>query len=192
MTTRALVHDIHFYSWDVYPTDCKMLGLLTTNRFQPGAHIVIVVAAISLDHIHTTWIWSLVVTPPIAGGPRPALLLAFLLSRGAPKLTFGQHTHYNLLSSKNHQSFPSDLYSTQYLVIFSEFCRFIAVPVIALPPPVSADWKTGFSDLAATIGKHCITRNARDVTDSSRIWNEQNYGWQRHDKTCFLTPAAGS
>jgi hypothetical protein len=23
----------------------------------------------SLDHIHTTWIWSLVVTQPIAGGP---------------------------------------------------------------------------------------------------------------------------
>jgi hypothetical protein len=66
------------------------------------------------------WIWSLVVTQPV-------VLLAFLLNRGAQ----------NLLSSKTHQ-FPI---VPLFYSIFSEFCLFIAIPVIALPPPVSADRK---------------------------------------------------
>jgi hypothetical protein len=119
---------------------------------------------------------------------RPVVLLAFLLN------PFCQYTQYNLLSSKTNQSFPSDLYSTQYLVIFSEFCCFIAVTVIVLSPPFLPIGKL-VSTLGwpgSHIGRHCIIRNVRDVTDSSRIRNEQNDGWQCHDKTCFSTPAAGS
>jgi hypothetical protein len=71
-----------------------------------------------LYHIHTTWIWSLV-THSVAGGPEAG---GFARVSPKPWCAFGQYTHYDLLSSKTHHSFKSDLYSTQYLVIFSEFC----------------------------------------------------------------------
>jgi hypothetical protein len=75
----------------------------------------------------------------------------------------------SLLSAivKNQSKFPIGP------LFYSIFCRFIAVPVIALPPRFccSENWFQRRSDLAATIGRHCITRNARDVTGSSRIRN---------------------
>jgi hypothetical protein len=129
----------------------------------------------------------LVVTQPIAGG----------FARVSPKpwcakgLTFGQYTH-NLLSSKTYQSsFPLDLYSTQYLMIFSKFWH--SRNRSASPVPV--DRKTGFN-----VG---LTRQPRSggtalqgmrVTSPTRVGSERttNGGWQRHDKTCFLTPTARS
>jgi hypothetical protein len=78
-----------------------------------------------LDHIRTTWIWSLVVTQPIAGGPEAVGFASVSPVEAVvrKRLTFGQCTHYNLLLSKTHRSFPLDIYSTQYLLIISEFCR---------------------------------------------------------------------
>jgi hypothetical protein len=73
-----------------------------------------------------------------------------------------------MLSSKTHQSFPSDLYSTQYLVIFCRSRNRSA-------SPVSADRKTGFNvglTQQPRSGGTPITWNVRDVTDSS-IRNEQ-------------------
>jgi hypothetical protein len=83
-----------------------------------------------------------------AGMPRPLLTLrSYSLVKNLINivywntLTFGQYADYNLLSSITYQSFPSDLYSSQYLVTFSEFCRSRNRSA----SPVSADWKTGFN-----------------------------------------------
>jgi hypothetical protein len=104
------------------------------------------------------------------------------------RLTFGQYIHYNLLSSKTHQSFPSDPYSTQYLMIFSEFCHFIAVPVVALLPRFcrSGNWFQRRIDEALHYTE-CVWRH-RLESDLKRT----NDGWQHHDKACFFMPAAGS
>jgi hypothetical protein len=91
------------------------------------------------NYIHTTWIWYIVLTQPIVGGPS-----AVGFARVSPKprcakgWTFGQHTHYNLLSSKTHQSFSTVFYFGRYLGIISEFYEFIAVAVIAhfMPPAI--------------------------------------------------------
>jgi hypothetical protein len=53
------------------------------------------------------------------------------------RLTFGQYAHYNLLSSKIHQSFSTVLIDFgRFLGIFAEFYKFFAVAVIAhfMPP----------------------------------------------------------
>jgi hypothetical protein len=55
--------------------------------------------------------------------------------------------------------FPDSLYFSRF--IFAEFCQF-------------CQSKNSFNrgnDPVTNSGRHCITRNARDVTDSSRIWN---------------------
>jgi hypothetical protein len=54
------------------------------------------------------------------------------------RLTFGQYTHYNLLSSKTHHSFPTVFYFGRFLGIFAEFYKFFAVVVIAhfIPPAI--------------------------------------------------------
>jgi hypothetical protein len=80
-------------------------------------------------------------------------------------------------------------------VIFSKFCRFIAVPVITLPPPVSADRKTGFN-----VGLTQLSHDREALHYMECAWHHwlesdpkrTNDWWQRHDKTCFLTPPAGS
>jgi hypothetical protein len=98
------------------------------------------------------------------------------------RLTFSQYAHYNLLSSKTHQNFPSYLYSTQYLMIFSEFCCFIAIPVIALPPPFLLIRKlvsTGSHDREVLHYTECAWRH---WLESDLKWT--NDGWQCHDKTC--------
>jgi hypothetical protein len=52
-------------------------------------------------------------------------------------LTFGQYAHYNLLSSKTHQSFSTVFYFGRFLGILAEFDEFFAVVVIAhFMPPV--------------------------------------------------------
>jgi hypothetical protein len=43
------------------------------------------------------------------------------------RLTFGQYTHYNLLSSKTHQSYTTVFYFGRSFSIFAEFYEFFAV-----------------------------------------------------------------
>jgi hypothetical protein len=64
----------------------------------------------------------------------PVVFDAVLLNRLACKrLTFG---HYDLLSSKTHQSFPTVFYFGRYLGIFAEFYQLFAVAVISHAPAI--------------------------------------------------------
>jgi hypothetical protein len=47
------------------------------------------------------------------------------------RLTFGQYTHYDMISSKTHQRFQTVFYFGRFLGIFAEFYEFFAVAVIA-------------------------------------------------------------
>jgi hypothetical protein len=108
------------------------------------------------------------------------------------RLTFGQYTRYNLLSSKTHQSFPT------VLITLVDFCRILPVLCCcgncAFLPRLyrSKNWFSLGNGLVTNSGRHCITRTARGVSNLSLIRNGHCDGWQRHDKTLFLTPAAGS
>jgi hypothetical protein len=76
----------------------------------------------------------------------PVVLLAFLLNRGVQKADIRPvYTHYNLLSSKTHQSFPTVFYFGRFFWIFAEFYEFFAVAVIAHASCDSVDRKTGLT-----------------------------------------------
>jgi hypothetical protein len=142
-----------------------------------------------LDH-HTTWIWSLVVTQPITGDPEAG---GFTRISPKPWRAKGWHSASILIIICYRQK-PIKVFSTQYFVIFSEVCCFIVLPVISLPPlflPIrklvsTLDWP-GSHDREALHYLECAWCD-RLESDPKRT----NDGWQRHHKTCFLTPAAGS
>jgi hypothetical protein len=73
-------------------------------------------------------------------------------------------------------------------VIFSEFCRLIAVPVIALPPP-SAGRKTGVNVESTRHPRSGGTAlHGMRVTSPTRVGSETNKWWMalKHTETCFF------
>jgi hypothetical protein len=68
----------------------------------------------------------------------------------------------------------SDLYATQYLMIFSEICRFIVVPVIALPPPFLPIGKLVLNNVGLTRQPRSggIALHGMRVTSPTRVGSE--------------------
>jgi hypothetical protein len=130
---------------------------------------VMYLLSVLLYHIHTTWIWSLV-TQPNAGGFAPA--------SPKPWRAKGRHSASILIIICYRQKPIKVSYLTFILLNILWFLAKFAVPVIALPPPVSADRKTGFN-----VG---LTRQPRSggtalhgmrVTSPTSVGSETNKWW---------------